>query len=257
MKRLFVTILSLCAVAIAVADNSDNKLIMKAVKSNMEFTEVSVGAAVKLYVEDRTDGNIIIRATERVMPYIKLAIEDGELEIYYANTIDFKKEKDLLFPLAEIYMPTNGRIESFSATAASVVVVSPKVVVEKLKIEAIAASKITLTAECAEIDCESTGASTITINGKAAKGNIEVIGASTFNGSDLECSQLTAEVGGASKATLKAESAKLEVYGASNAAIDCSLQLNTSASGASTIRYAGDCQVNITNSSGASTIRKK
>ena len=256
MKRLFTILIVLCF-AITTTAKNDNKLVMKAVRSNMEFTEVSVGAAVKLYIEDRTDGNIIIRATERVMPYIKLAVEDGELEISYANNIDFKKGEDLLYPLAEIYMPTNGRIESFTATAASVVVVSPKVVVEKLKIEAIAASKITLTAECAEIDCESTGASTITINGKAAKGNIEVIGASTFNGSDLECSQLTAEVGGASKATLKAESAKLEVYGASNAAIDCSLQLNTSASGASTIRYAGDCQVNITNSSGASTIRKK
>ena len=247
---------ALCIATSATAKNN-NELIMKAVKSNMEFTEVSVGAAIKLYIEDRTDGNIIIRATERVMPYIKLEVEDGELDIYYANNIDFKKKKDLLYPLAEIYMPTNGRIDSFTAMAASVIVVVPTVVVEKLDIEAIAASKVTLTAECAEIDCESTGASTITINGKAAKGNIEIIGASTFNGGDLECSQLKTEVGGASKATLKADTAKLEVYGASNATIDCSTQLNASASGASTIRYTGDCQVNITNSTGASTIRKK
>ena len=257
MRRLFVTLLSLCVVAIAVADNGDNKLIMKAVKSNMEFTEVSVGAAIKLYIEDRTDGNIIIRASERLMPYIKLAVEQEELEIYIATNIDFKKDKDLLYPLAEVYMPTNGRIDTFTAMAASTIVVAPKVVVEKLDIEAVAASKVTLTAKCAELECDSTGASTITINGKATKANIEVIGASTFKGGDLECSQLKADVGGASKATLKADTATLEVYGASSATIDCSTQLNASASGASNISYTGNCQVNITNISGASKMTKQ
>ncbi|MBQ9137646.1 MAG: DUF2807 domain-containing protein [Alistipes sp.] len=274
MRRLLTTLAALLIAAVAVAEDSDNKVIMKAVKSNMNFTEVSVGAAIKLYIEDRTEGNIIIRATERIMPDITLTVKDGELTISYNKELQFKS--NLSYPIAEVYMPTNGRIDSFTAVAAASIDVAPKVVVKELDIEAVGASRInisavadsvdieaigasnvTLDAECASVDCESTGASTVTLKGKATKADIEIIGASTFKGGDMECSQLDAEVGGASKATLSAQMANLEVYGASSVAIDCALQLNASASGASSIRYEGDCQINIKNSSGASSIKKQ
>lgn len=270
MKRLFAILTVLCTICSATAEN---KVVMKAVKSNMQFTEITAGPAVKVFVEDRTEGNIIIRATEKVMPDVDVRVEDGELIVSYKSDIHFKNGNETF---AEVYIPNNGKLRSFTAAACAVIEVAPIIKTKKLEIECIGASSIKMSAvaDSAEVevvgasntilditttkfDCELAGAAKATITGSATKAEVEVVGASSLKASGFKASQLDVEVTGASKADLAADMADVDVAGASKVNIECAIQLNASAAGASNISYTGNCHVNIDNNSGASTIKKR
>ncbi|MBQ5700916.1 MAG: DUF2807 domain-containing protein [Alistipes sp.] len=278
MRRLFITLLSLLAVGAAVADNSDNNLVMKAVKSNMEFSSISAGPLVKIFIEERTEGNIIIRAPKDIIEFVELKVEDGELCVGYKRDteISFNGKNRSTEQVAEIYIPNNGKLCEFEVAACSTIDVKPAIKANKIDIDCVGVASINLkgTAEkvdiavrgasnidvdivCTELDCEVLGASKARISGSATKAEFEILGASTLRASELKTSQLEADISGASTADICSESADIEASGASNANIECTTKLTASASGASTIRYSGDCSVNITRNSGASTIRKK
>lgn len=251
---------------------------MKAVSSKMEFTSIVAGPLVKVFVEERTEGNIIIRAPKDIMEQLEIKVEGNELNIGYRKgtdiNIDFKKRKSM--PTAEIYIPNNGRLSKFEAAACSTIDVKPAIkakeleiscvgvasinlsgVADKADITAKGASNIKLDIECTKLECDIAGAAEATISGSATKAEFDILGASTLRASALKTSQVEAEIAGASTAHLTTDIADVEASGASNININCSTQLKASAAGASTIRYSGDCQVNITKSTGASTIRKK
>ena len=97
----------------------------------------------------------------------------------------------------------------------------------------------------------------LNLEGCATKADIDVAGAATLNADEFNCSRLEAEVVGASKAAVKGDICTINVVGASSATVECSSQLTASAVGASSIRYTGDCKVNIVENMGASSIKKR
>ena len=131
------------------------------------------------------------------------------------------------------------------------------VVADKVTIDVVGAAKAAVKAECTSIEVELTGASTLSLSGKATKGEFDVVGASSLYAESFHCSQLEAECTGASSAEISADMAEVDAAGASTANVACTTRLDASAAGASTIRYSGDCQVNIKEASGASAIKKK
>lgn len=271
MKKIW--ILALLAV-VAISASAENT-VMKAFKTDKEYTAIGVGGPINVIVEERTEGNIIIRATEKILSVIELKVEDGSLNISFPKGFEVKRWSDLV--QAEVYIPYNGKLREFGAVGCARIEVKPqitvkdvevecaaasrieltKVTADKISIDAVGAGKVSLAVECTSLEMDVTGASTVTISGKATKCEADVAGASTLNAENLHCSQLETEVAGASSADLSADMAEVEVSGASSADIACTTQLTASAAGASTVRYSDDCQVNIRNNSGASTIKKK
>ncbi len=245
---------------------------MKAVKSSMEFTAIEVNNPIRVIVEQRTEGNIIIRATESIMPHIQLSVSGNKLIV----SSDIKKfnKKDIT-PIAEVYIPYNGKLNDFEATAVSSIEVKPFISTNNLDIECVGASQITLAAkannatievagaasvkadiECVKMEAEVAGAASATLKGSATRAHFEVAGASTLKASEFICTQVKAEVVGASKAKINGSMANVEAVGASNITVACDLQLDATAIGASTVRYTGNCQVNIVDNIGASSIKK-
>ena len=272
MKRLLTIVLSLCLALTATAQSG--KVVMKAVKCNTLYSKISVGPAIKVIVEDRSEGNIIIRATESIIDDVKLEISGDELSVSYKKDMHFNPKSGRTF--AEVYIPNNGKLSDFTVAAASIVDVKPKLSVQNLNIECIGASVISLVAVSqsadveivgasnatleiisSEIDCKIMGAAKATITGSATKAEVDISGASSLKAAEFKASQLTADISGASKATLAADMADIEVSGASNANITCTTLLKADASGASSIRYSGECQVSVANNSGASKIKKE
>lgn len=273
MRRFWIFVMALCSVAMVAAKGSE-PMVMKAVKSNLNFTKVAAAPAIKLYVEDRAEGNIIIRASKRIIDDVKLEVIDNELTVSYGKDMDFNRKNGQSF--AEVYIPYNGKLSGFTAAVASIIEVAPtlnakrlevscvgasvvtlKAVAESAKIEAVGASSVSADIVCTKLDCELAGASKATITGSATKAEVEVVGASTLKADELKVSQLEADIAGASKAQLCAEMADVEVSGASNAEIECTTLLKADATGSSTIRYSGGCRVDIEKNSGASTIKKR
>ncbi len=257
-----------------VATEKKGKIVMQAHKSNMNFEKIDVSRCIKLTVEDRTDGNIIVRANESIMPYVEVSVSKG---VFKAKISDKIKSLNMQGIIAEIYIPNNGRIRSIKASAASSVVVKPMLdVAGELDIDACGASRIEVNANAGEteIDCSGashvvadiyggkcevdlSGASKLSLSGSVHKGEVDVSGASTFSASDMKFEGLSIEISGASKANVNATKCIAEVSGASKADVYCDGTLSAETSGASSLRYSGDCTATHLSSSGMSSIKRK
>ena len=246
---------------------------MKALKCQKEYHGIAVGGPIKVFIEERNDGNIIVRATEKIHSELDIKVEKQILK-FSLNSFNVKRKSDLI--QAEVYIPNNGKLDEFTAVACGIIEVKPQIKAKDVEIECAAASRINIdivadevaidilgasdakvVAQCVSIEVDLTGASSLSLTGKATKGEFDIVGASSLKGSQFDCSQLELDCSGASTANISAEMADVDTTGASTANVTCTTQLTASAAGASTIRYSGDCQVDIVNNSGASTIKRK
>ena len=252
---------------------NENKIVMEARRSAMNFNEIEVSKAIRLIVEERTTGNIIVRAPQSVMPYVSLKVNDGTLRATLLSGTPVSRNSNVL---AEVYVPYNGKINEIKTSSAARVIVKPTISCDELDLDAESASVIEVKASAKEVsidasgasqikaematdqlDIDFSGASVIDISGQVTVADIEMSGASTLRAEKLRAANLDLECSGASKAYVMGINCTTEASGASGVVVECLQQLNASASGASSIVYSGDCQVNILNNSGASSIRKK
>ena len=284
MKRLIATLslVLLCIAAFAQEEETtktgillanQHKIVVEARRSSMNFDEIKASRAIRLIVEERTTGNIIIRAPQSIVPYVSLKVSDGTL---YATLLPDTPVSRNSNVVAEVYVPYNGRINEITASSAARVIVKPTISCNELDLEASSAAVIevkasakevsidasgasTINAELAtnELDMEISGASVVNLSGEVADGDLEVSGASTLKAEKLRAAKLDLKCSGASKANALAVVCSAKASGASAITVECLQQLNVSASGASTIRYSGDCQVNTISNTGASKINKK
>ena len=252
---------------------NENKIVMEARRSAMNFNEIEVSKAIRLIVEERTTGNIIVHAPQSVMPYVSLKVNDGTLRATLLSGTLISRNSNVV---AEVYVPYNGKINEIKTSSAARVIVKPTISCNELDLDAESASVIEVKASAKEVsidasgasqikaematdqlDIDFSGASVIDISGQVTVADIEMSGASTLRAEKLRAANLDLECSGASKAYVMGINCTTEASGASGIVVECLSLLNASASGASSIVYSGDCQVNILNYSGASSIRKK
>ncbi len=252
---------------------NEHKIAVEARRSAMNFNEIVVSKAIRLVVEERTEGNIIVRAPHSVMPYVSLSVSRGTL---YATILSGAPVSSKSNVVAEVYLPYNGKINEITTSAAARVIVKPTISCEELDLEATSASVIEVTAAAKEVSIDASGASTIkaelitddldldlsgastaTLMGHVTDAEIDLSGASTLRAEKMRAATLDLECSGASKASALGTQCTTQASGASAINVECLQLLNASASGASSIIYSGDCQVNIISNTGASSIRKK
>lgn len=284
MKRLITTLslVLLCVTAFAQGEETtktgvllanQHKIVVEARRSSMDFDEIEVSHAIRLIVEERTTGNIIVRAPQSIVPFVSLKVSNGTLRATLLPGTPVSRNSNVV---AEVYVPYNGRINEIKTSSAARVIVKPTISCNELELEASSASVIEIKASAKEVSIDASGASTIkaelatdefdmelsgasvaTISGQITDGDIEVSGASTLKAEKLRAAKLDLECSGASRANALAVICSAKANGASAVTVECLQQLNVSASGASTIRYSGDCQVNTIANTGGSSIRKK
>ena len=284
MKRIFLTVVAalLCSMAVAQTEETtktgvllanEHKIVVEARRSSMNFSEIEASRAIRVVVEERTTGNIIVRAPQSVMPYVSLSVKGNTLHATLLSGVPAQRNSNVL---AEIYVPYNGRLNEITTRSAAKVIVKPtiscseldleassasfieiKAGVKQLSIEASGASQIKAELAADELEVELSGASFATLSGQVTDADLDISGASTLRAASLRASKLELECSGASKSTVLGIECTTKAMGASSIVVESLSVLNASASGASSIRYSGDCQVNILDNSGASTIRKK
>ena len=286
MKRLVYTLILsvLCINAFAQNEGETNtktgilldnqhKVVIEARRSTMNFSKIEVSKAIRLIVEERTTGNIIVRAPQSVMPYISLKVANGTLHATLLSGTPVPRNSNLV---AEVYVPYNGRLNDITTSSAARVIVKPTLSCNELELEASSASVIEVTASAKkvsiealgasqikselatdELEVEFSGASVIGLSGQVERADIELSGASTLHAAKLRVAKLDLECSGASKASALGIQCTTQASGASAINVECLGNLNASASGASSIVYSGDCQVNVISNTGASSIRKK
>ncbi len=284
MKRFIIAAIATIASVTAFAQEADNtktgialanehKIVVEARRSAMNFNEINASKAIRVTVEERTTGNIIVRAPQSVMPYVSLTVKDNTLHATLLSGAPVSRNSNIV---ADIYVPYNGQINEITTRSAARVIVKPTITCNELDLEAESASLIEVTAAAKEVsieasgashikaevatdelDCDFSGASGITLSGHVTDADIEVSGASTLRAEKLRASKMELECSGASKAYALGVNCTTKASGASHINVECLAQLNATASGASSIVYSGDCVLNTTSNTGASSIRKK
>lgn len=241
-----------------------------------DYTEVEVSRAVHLTIEERTDGVAVVRANENVLPYIYVQVADGKLKAGISGDLSITSSSGRL--VVEISVPYSGHIESVELSGASSVVARPLLKSERFSAGISGASHLKADIESAKCEIEASGASSVQCGVTGGTLGLEVGGASSFKGA-LNVIKSEIEVSGGSRATLSGSSSSAEIEvsgaaslqasdlgtevcsidssGASSAEIQCSKSLSARASGASSIRYSGECRVAVSSTSGMGKISKR
>jgi len=202
------------------------------------FKGVSVSSAIDLYISQGSTEAVAVSAKEtNVRDRIKTEVKDGVLHISFDGR-DWKN-----WSMGDQKMKayvTVKDINRLQGSGASDVKVSGTLKSDNLKLEFSGASDFEGTVEAKNIDISGSGASDIKINGSATNAKIDMSGASDFKGYDF-----------------RIDYCKAEISGAGDMQINVNKELEAEASGASSIKYRGDATVKKSDSSGASSIKKK
>ena len=235
MKRLLLAVtlfLSLTTMAQTVHDANAE------VRNVSGFRGVNVSHAIDLFLSQGNTEAVAISAKDaKVKERIKTEVKEGILYISF----DSKGWKD--WNMGDQKMKayvTIKDINRLEASGASDVDVSGTLRTDNLKLTLSGASDFEGAIEAKSIQIRGSGASDIKITGSAQQANIEMSGASDFKGYDF-----------------KIEHCKAEISGAGDMQLYVNKELEAQASGASSIKYKGDAVVKKSESSGASSIKKK
>ena len=205
----------------------------------MTFNAIEAETAAKVTVHSVDDANrdVTVRVNENIAGKVEMKVRNGTLKIGLKNNRhNFKTPNKLTF---EVSVPHCDGLSSLSASGAASIDVTSPLTADKIKMEASGASKITAPLDCQECEAEAAGASKIVLTGRCGKLEAEASGASKIDAA--ECESVVC---------------KVEVSGASKAAVWCTGRLAAKASGASKVEYRGDCSVEQSSVSGASSIKR-
>lgn len=218
-----------------------------------DFDRVDASRAVKVVITDKVTDKITIEADDNLMEYVVVEAKGGRL----TATID-KSVNNVSNANVTITIPANGHIRALDASSASRITSDVTLTADKFSIDASSAAKINAavkSAYCtiaassaADIDAaietgicsvEASSASKISLKGSADKCGIDMSSASKLSAADFVVTDCSVDTSSAAKAT-----------------VNCTGKLRADASSGSSIRYTGDCALNISKSSGGSVSRK-
>lgn len=200
------------------------------------FTGIDIDGGNELYVSYAEEPSVRLIGDKRVLDTHELVVVDGILQLRNKNRFDFcfiwcHIPKTQLI----VQVPTLSNVTMSGATSAEV---SALPSVEQFTIDASGSSDATIEMTTARARLDIGGASTISLIGSAEYMDANISGASA-----LQAVEFTAT------------DAKVDVSGASSAAISVTNVLTATASGASSIEYAGNPTVQ-KDVSGSSTVQE-
>jgi hypothetical protein len=260
MKKILFALLLLAGFVVNAQENKsivyDENAQQRKVPS---FTAISVSSAIDLYLTQSNKNAVAVSATnDEIRDHIITEVVGGTLIIRLGNKGNWMSWRKWGNYKTKAYVSIKD-IDALTASGASTVHLVNTIESPKMRIKLSGASDFKGNIKAGVLIYQLTGASdykgevsanSIDIDGSGAS-SIELIG---------NIDDLAIEVSGASSAklyNLTAKGAILRASGASNISVTVTEILKASASGASDINYKGNPTVKESNTSGASSIRRR
>ena len=260
MKKLLFAILLLAGFALNAQEKTsivyDENAQVRKVSS---FTAISVSSAIDLYLTQSNKNEVAVSASnDEIRDHIVTEVVGGTLIIRLGDKGNWMSWRKWGNYKTKAYVSIKD-IDALTASGASNVHLVNTIESPKIRIKLSGASDFRGNIKAGVLMYQLTGASdykgevtanSIDINGSGAS-NIELIG---------NVDDLAVEVSGASDAklyNLTAKGAILRASGASNIGVTVTEILRANSSGASDINYKGNPNVKESNTSGASSIRRR
>lgn len=209
------------------ASGTDTTFVFENIDATYDEIDISNNMAV--HYSESVDC-ITVTADKNLAPYIRVYVEDGELNI------DEKGVMLVNVPAAEVLVPVSSKpLKSIEVSGASRFTSSIVLENNEISISLSGASKIEVETIVKELDADISGASTLNIAGTAGEAELECSGASTLNCDDFSTDFADIHISGASKiGTLTAKKVSGNVSGASHLSVKDGCDISkVSTSGAS------------------------
>lgn len=240
------------------------------------FNKIRVSSAISLYLSQGTAQGVAVSSDDQnAISKIKTEVRDGVLKIFVENGAWNGWNWGNKHLKAYVTFTT---LELLDASGASNIELTDPINVGDFKLELSGASNMRGAIKGSNFDVDIDGASNarLSISGNAIK--MSQSGASNYKGDitvskasfdlsgasvidvDGTTSELVVDANGASNfkgGDLQAQNCKIEATGASSANINVTKQIDASASGASSIHYAGGASITNLDVSGGSSVKKK
>ena len=214
------------------ASGEDTTLVFENIAATYDGIDISNNMIVK-YTEDVSC--ITVTADKNLVPYIKIYLEDGELNL---------NERGIMMvnvPAAEVLVPVSSRpLESIDVSGASKFTSDIILEGDDLSIDLSGASRAEISVKVNELEAEASGASTLNIGGTADEAEFDCSGASS-----IHCDEFSART------------ARVDISGASKIGCLDSRSASGSVSGASHLSVKNGCNISKVSTSGASGISSK
>jgi len=221
---------TVASAALIIIKGSGN--VVKEERTVKDFKGIDVGNAIDVILTVGESKKVVVESDDNIIKYIKTEVTaDGTLKIKMEGKIKIKSPTKL-----NVYV-TCPEISKLRASGASSILGKNEISGDELKIESSGASDIECSINTKKLTIDISGASDIKLKGKTLHIQAETSGASSFIASAFQ-----------------AETADVDVSGASDAKFKVTKELNADISGASSFKYSGSPQVKKVNRSGASSI---
>lgn len=223
-------LLSACTYADPFAERgSGNKQVEE--RNVKSFVALEVSGGFEVILKQGTSEALTIEADDNLMKYIVSEVRGGELRIFTEGSVSPKTKM-------KAYV-TFVKLDEIDISGAVKLIAESKLSFNKLMLEGSGASDIEMELSAERIEADLSGASELNLIGSVSNIELECSGASKIYAADLE-----------------SESVRLDLSGASYIEVFAKESLIIDASGASSVRYKGNPEKLVTNTSGASKVSK-
>ena len=236
MKLVF-TLLALFTVQAMIAQKTIINDPDAEVRSVGSFSAIKISGGIDLYLSQGDREALAVSASEEEFKNrIKTSVENGVLNIYYANE---GKKYNMGNKKLKVYVSFSN-LSKLTASGACDIYVEGTIKGDGLALRLSGASDFKGMVQVKQLDIEQSGASDVTISGKVENLEVKASGASDMKGFELSTDVCNAKA-----------------YGASDIKITVNKELQVEASGASSIQYKGSGVITSTKTNGASSVNKK
>lgn len=197
------------------------------------FTAVDVSGAIDIYLTQDPAYGVKVEADDNLQELIEVYTSNGILRIKPKDNFNLDPSRDI-----KVYVSAPAFKDLRASGACKVNTQTRLTSEDKMSIDLTGACDADLDVKSPELRVELSGASNAKLKGETKNLHIEGSGAMHVKAFEL-----------------MAETADIDISGASNAEVFASQKIDASGSGASEIRYKGNATIN-SNTSGASSVKK-
>ncbi len=229
IMALLLTLQSGCTYAFHGIKGNGN--VVKQERQISSFNSLEVGGAFRVFLTQGDKEALTVEADENLMDVIKTTV--------VGNTLKISTTEDINNPEAlNIYL-TITDLKEMEISGACKLTCENKLKLNDLDMDCSGASEVELKFAANNLQLDFSGASQVDMFGSANEVSLDLSGASDLDALELEADKYSADISGASHASIFVKS-----------------ELSVDVSGAASLRYKGEPKLLQTDVSGAATLKK-
>lgn len=226
MKKILSSLILAAVVSFSFAQSSETRQLDS-------FDEISVAEAIKVKLIPGSTHKAEVRVDGTDLAYVLTEVRGGKLKIHMSNQQNRYKNVDVSIEVTYV------DLDEIEVSSAAKLTAVEAVKTQALSIEVTSAGDARITVDVESLEAKASSAGEIEVRGTSKRQTVKCSSAGDYNGYDLQ-----------------SEMADVDVSSSGDARVFVSEELKAEASSGGSVKYRGDPQVVIADSSSGGRVRK-